>query len=204
MESEPALAQGGTDIFKELEAYPWDEDKDFKLYRRKQELIAFYLQGGLSAILGSTTSLSQIQELTLRAQCFYLSRKKSIPIDFDAYKAYLANKRSSSSPTSTTLQTQDPSSSSKQPPQLHHEADLPAQNLAPYPRSFSEIAAMITAGKEIPGIKQIPPTVLKDQATKPVAAKRRKPWEKEGDPQRFVGGTFGDRRDEVIGQDMET
>ncbi|KAK4983335.1 hypothetical protein LTR50_007288 [Elasticomyces elasticus] len=50
---------------------------------------------------------------------------------------------------------------------------------APHPASFADIVAMIQEGKPIPGVKDIPDTVLEGQATTPVASKRRKPWEKE-------------------------
>lgn len=103
-------------------------------------------QGGLSAILGPNPSPSQIEDLTIRAQCFYLSRKKKIPIDFDAYKTYLQSKSkphvsstspeqqhpifpldstpSSSNPTTTTqtLASASASTSSNHPT---HESDLP-------------------------------------------------------------------------------
>jgi hypothetical protein len=70
----------------------------------------------------------------------------------------------------------------------------------PNPTRFDEIVALITSGKPIPGIREIPPTVLSDQATKSTASKRRKPWEKE-EILAANEGTFGDRRDEVILQD---
>jgi hypothetical protein len=82
----------------------------------------------------------------------------------------------------------------------HHEADLPSpEKGAPYPPTFAEIVELITSGKPIPGIKDIPPTLLTSQATKPTASKRRKPWEKELPSEE---GTFGDRRDEVIVQEL--
>ena len=70
----------------------------------------------------------------------------------------------------------------------------------PNPIRFDEIVALITSGKPIPGIKDIPPTVLSDQATKPAASRRRKPWEKDEDLA-VKEKTFGDRRDETIVQD---
>jgi hypothetical protein len=51
------------------------------------------------------------------------------------------------------------------------------QDHTPYPKSFAEIVELITAGKPIPGIKEIPDTILeapKEQVTAPV---RKKPWE---------------------------
>jgi len=50
---------------------------------------------------------------------------------------------------------------------------------APYPTSFEHIVNLITTGQPIPGIKDIPDTVLSGQASQPTANKRRKPWEKD-------------------------
>jgi hypothetical protein len=115
-----------------------------------------------------------------------------------------------SSGSSTQISSQDLVEPTPQLDHPHHESDIPPavsdpspssdQKPAPYPSTFSEIVALITSGKPIPGIKDIPPTLLSDQATKPIASKRRKPWEKgdtvEGE------GTFGDRRDEIIEQEL--
>lgn len=49
---------------------------------------------------------------------------------------------------------------------------------APYPKSFAEVVELITLGKPIPGIKEIPDTVLAEPEN-PGVQGRRKPWEKE-------------------------
>ncbi|KAF7900976.1 hypothetical protein EAF00_003197 [Botryotinia globosa] len=203
MATETSDQSGSSDIsiYKGLVSYPWDTDKEF--------------QGGLSAILGNASLPDQIRELTLRAQCFYFSRKKKIDINFDGYKAYLATHPSTSSftdapaPDSASL-ANDTSSSNT--PNFDHENDLaPATTTAdekappPYPPSFAEIVALITAGATIPGIRDIPDTVLTDQGTQPVARKRRKPWEKDVDEETIQGGgTFGDHRDTIIQQEYPT
>ncbi|KAI9647224.1 hypothetical protein NHQ30_003607 [Ciborinia camelliae] len=185
-------------IYKDLESYPWGTDNEF--------------QGGLSAILGKTSSPDQIRELTLRAQCFYLSRKNKVDINFDGYKAYLSAQSSAPSSTEASTANVAPSNSTPSPNvPLHHENDLPPastavdQKTAPYPPSFVEIVALIKAGAPIPGIRDIPDTVLTDQGTKPVARKRRKPWEKDVDEETIQGGgTFGDHRDDIIQQEYPT
>ena len=48
----------------------------------------------------------------------------------------------------------------------------------PYPISFSHIVDLITTGQPVPGVKEIPDTVLAGQETHTVAAKRKKPWER--------------------------
>lgn len=48
------------DLYKQLDAYDWDNDREF--------------QGGLRAILGSSSSPEQLEHLTTRAKCFFYSR----------------------------------------------------------------------------------------------------------------------------------
>lgn len=50
---------------------------------------------------------------------------------------------------------------------------------APYPTSFSQIVELITSGEPIPGIKEVPGTVLQGQASQPMTTRRKKPWEKD-------------------------
>ncbi|KAF2857953.1 hypothetical protein K470DRAFT_283548 [Piedraia hortae CBS 480.64] len=45
-------------------------------------------------------------------------------------------------------------------------------------RSFAEICDMVVCGRPVPGIKEIPDTVLVGKASESRAEKRRKPWEK--------------------------
>jgi len=174
-------------------------------------LTASSLQIGLTAILGPNPSPSQLHDLTLRARCFYLSRKKSIPIDFDGYKAYLASK-STLTPDSTIIPNSthepkfEPQTTATMTNEIipHHEPGV-EQKTAPYPPTFAQIVALITSNSPIPGIKEIPPTVLTDYHSEPVLPKRRKPWEKnvpEEVIQGKAGGTFGDRRDEIVEQEL--
>ena len=50
---------------------------------------------------------------------------------------------------------------------------------APYPTSFSQIVDLITTGQPIPGVKEVPDTLLTGQESQATTAKRRKPWEQE-------------------------
>ena len=50
---------------------------------------------------------------------------------------------------------------------------------APYPTSFSQIVELITSGDPIPGIKEVPDTVLQGRSSQPTTVERRKPWEKD-------------------------
>ncbi|KAI9889109.1 MAG: hypothetical protein M1814_005833, partial [Vezdaea aestivalis] len=47
----------------------------------------------------------------------------------------------------------------------------------PYPASFTHIVELIMSGKPVPGVKDIPVTVLEGERSANVIPKRRKPWE---------------------------
>ena len=57
--------------------------------------------------------------------------------------------------------------------------EKPDEAAAPYPSSFSQIVDLITKGEPIPGIREIPGTILVGQESSPTTAKRKKPWEKD-------------------------
>ncbi|ORY15422.1 hypothetical protein BCR34DRAFT_477808 [Clohesyomyces aquaticus] len=165
--SAPAAVSSASDIFASLEHYNWDDDFEF--------------QSGLSAILGSNSSPEQATELTLRARCFYYSRKYHTNIDFDAYKDY-RNSRPSRPvvPPPDGVQAQSQSLPAGPEPSggiLPTSATTPEEPPAPYPTSFAHIVELVTTGQPIPGIKEIPPTLLSGQESQPVKAKRKKPWE---------------------------
>lgn len=57
------------------------------------------------------------------------------------------------------------------------EPPPPYTSPPPYPHSFSHLVELITTGQTIPGIKEVPNTLLTGQESKAVESKRRKPWE---------------------------
>ncbi|KAI4206982.1 MAG: hypothetical protein LQ346_000814 [Caloplaca aetnensis] len=156
-------------IFHQLESYPFSTDTEF--------------QSGLSTILSSTSSQDP-ELLTLRARCFYFSRKRSVPIDFHSYILW----RSLQSLRPVVAGSQDT------PPSEAQRTGIPADNgiqeasavrqpeqrpEAPYPSSFAKIVNLITKGEPIPGIKEVPDTLLTGQESAANSAKRRKPWERD-------------------------
>lgn len=48
-----------------------------------------------------------------------------------------------------------------------------------YPSSFAHIVELITTGQPIPGIQEIPDTVLTGHDIASEKPRRRKPWEKD-------------------------
>ncbi|KAK5163590.1 uncharacterized protein LTR77_010539 [Saxophila tyrrhenica] len=160
MDSEIDL--GNTYLYHQLDEYPWDTDEEF--------------QGGLSAILGSVQDPAQVEHLTLRAKCYYFARKSGTPVDFDGYKAWIETQRGVASANGTydTLFEAQPQAAGES---AGGDASGGMSD-APKPASFAEICALIQEGKPIPGIKEIPDTVLEGQASESQTEKRRKPWEK--------------------------
>lgn len=167
MAAEPTdIDIGQTYLYHQLDEYPWDEDEEF--------------QGGLRAILGSVQDPAQIEHLTLRAKCYYYARKAGTPVDFDGYKQWVEGLRSGA-PTNGTRSTINPIINNQQSPQEGEEGGgdggMGGIGDAPKPASFAEICAMIAEGKPIPGIKDIPDTILEGQASESQVQKRKKPWE---------------------------
>lgn len=83
----------------------------------------------------------------------------------------------SRTPATTTIAPSDPAASTVPP--SAPAASTGAEPEAPYPTSFAHIVELITTGQPIPGIKEIPSTVLEGQGTQSVKARRKKPWEKD-------------------------
>ncbi|KAI7223833.1 hypothetical protein KC343_g8117 [Hortaea werneckii] len=160
-----------TYLFNQLDSYPWDEDQEF--------------QGGLQAILGSVQDPAQVEHLTLRAKCYFYARKAGTHVDFDGYKRWVENGHSVPNAGSSlngnhvsTPQAPAPIDSLEDTEGTQSQSDGGMGN-APKPASFAELVDMIAEGKPIPGIKDIPDTILEGQASESQKSERKKPWEKE-------------------------
>ena len=111
------------------------------------------------------------------AMCVLVRRKENItpPINVTAYKAWLSGGSSESNPTAAGSEhSNDP---------FTGNAVATAESSAPgepaYPTSFAHIVELITTGQPIPGIQQIPDTVLEGHDIASERPRRRKPWEKD-------------------------
>ncbi|KAM3513697.1 hypothetical protein MY11210_002606 [Beauveria gryllotalpidicola] len=172
-------------VFRAFDSYPWTKDKAF--------------MSGLHAILGDPNSPNQSgspADMAIHARIFYYSQRVGVGIDFAAYQAwlaahpdhappsilppeYLTGSSNGASPVSPVLDWQ------KAAPKAELYVDRAAAAAAAgdqpaYPMAFAEMIKLLQEGKEVPGIRQIPNTVIRDPAVKPVGARTapRKPWEK--------------------------
>jgi len=174
-------------LYKTLEEFPWSEDSTFL--------------AGLASILSSQppdTDPAQLELLALQVRCFYFNRQNNVSIDPVAYGAWrneqdpqdlsplLTHSSLHSSenlsngevlPTSNNDSTLSASTALDQHTATSPEAAHPSEE-APPPASFAEIVALIQSGEPIPGIRDIPDTVLTGRGSESTRAPRRKPWER--------------------------
>ncbi|KAL8838026.1 MAG: hypothetical protein Q9170_002307 [Blastenia crenularia] len=184
--STPTSPPSPSSIYHQLESYPFTTDPEF--------------QSGLSKILSSSSTSQNPEPLTLRARCFYFSRKQNVPIDFDSYVSWRAAQDLppvTAPLIPTTEESPIPeargngvSSETSRDAGQNQQKEQPS---APYPSSFSEIVELITKGEPIPGIKDVPDTLLTGQESTAVTAKRKKPWEKDQVVAKAEETTFRDR-----------
>jgi len=110
-----------------------------------------------------------------------VSRKFGTVPDFDGYLNWTQNPVNVTTNGASAVNDQRGQATS---PVVH--ADPPQTSgpmgNAPPPASFAALCEMIAEGKPIPGIKDIPDTVLEGQATQSQAVQRKKPWEKDAAP----------------------
>lgn len=125
----------------------------------------------------------------------------TIPVSFDGYKSYLQEREGLHS----TFPTDEDCSlkTSQRQAAAHHQAVISSnnstpQNPAPYPPSFGEIIALISNGDPIPGIRDIPSTIVPEQASISKAPMRKKPWDKDLSKLTIEDGKYDDGRENII------
>ncbi|GES65618.1 hypothetical protein ATEIFO6365_0012001000 [Aspergillus terreus] len=159
-------------LFEKLKAYPFTADREFA------KGLAIILQH--PDVPASEDEVNRTDDLVLQAKCFYFSRKENLPkaIDFTAFKTWLQsgpqNESARNTPTDPHTSTTDTSADQASAP-----TPAPPTQEPSYPSSFAHIVELITTGQPIPGIQQIPDTVLEGHDTPSTKPRRRKPWEKE-------------------------
>ena len=108
-----------------------------------------------------------------------MHRKNGIPVDFEGYLGWTKTRNDQPNVARGSVAL---SEQSNVPDDLAQEPLPSPMGKAPPPASFADICELIAEGKPIPGIKDIPDTVLADQATQSHAVRRKKPWEKDAAP----------------------
>ena len=185
-------------IFRGISTYPFHADQEY--------LSGLATILGHPDSPPSQTEIDTNQDLIIQAQCFYFSRKVGLPqpINVEAYKAWLSSQNAQldrvasveppvqtespiprphaptplSAAAATTLTVQPHQQLSTPEPQSTSQTVPQAEPTPPYPTSFADIVDLITQNKPVPGIEEIPTTVLELGSSKrDTATRRRKPWE---------------------------
>jgi hypothetical protein len=140
----------------------------------------FVLSNSINDVLGGWSSANLPSED---------DRKRNIipSIDFKLYRDWLIEHRlntttetpaeNSNTENSNTAVATSSTQSTSIPPQEEKRESKDAEPT--YPSSFAHIVELITNNQPIPGIEEIPDTVLAGHDEPSKAAKRRKPWEKD-------------------------
>jgi len=180
-------------LYKDVERYAWSEDSTFL--------------AGLASILSSQsprTDPAQLEMLALQVRCFYYNRQNNVAVEPVAYAAWrkdqdahdlsqlLPNHEVHQSasitngvPPSVSLNNNNNTEStasdrhlaSSSAADLSHETQSTQIDQHSQTASFADIVALIQSGQPIPGIRDIPDTVLTGQGSDATQAPRRKPWE---------------------------
>ncbi|KAL2136706.1 hypothetical protein VTI74DRAFT_2117 [Chaetomium olivicolor] len=190
--------------FRKFDAYPWAKDRSFL-----QGLMATLGPSLLTSPDGFTRQ--KALSTTLQARIWWYKSRFNTDIDRAAYEAWAACHPSSSpdagivaklgeiqqrmgggGPSSTaTVQTQSPSNIpawqlNAPKVDLSKKADdggshASAGDGTPYPENFQALVEAVTMGKPIPGIREIPDTVVRPPGVTPFGKMKapRKPWEKD-------------------------
>ncbi|KFA66623.1 hypothetical protein S40285_03073 [Stachybotrys chlorohalonatus IBT 40285] len=180
-------------VFRAFDAYPWTKDNMFL--------------SGLHAILGDPnagTSLDSLRDMATHARIFYYAQRIGVTIDFARYQSWLEENHDHTIPdvlpdeyllaAETRDKGKGPELSTPSLPwqdaapktALYVDRQAASASAAPgggepnYPMAFAEMLKLLQEGKPIPGIRQIPNTVIRDPSVKPVGSRPvpRKPWEK--------------------------
>ena len=106
-----------------------------------------------------------LQQLTDQAKVFFFCLKNDQIIELEEYRAWERQwgDRYRKLKKIEEIQPEEPSTST--------------QDEQPYSSNYQNVVELILAGKEVPGIKRIPDTVLLDQKSTAQVQQRKKPWE---------------------------
>lgn len=117
--------------------------------------------------LVSTIPAAERQQLVDQAKSFFFCSHTGHILNLDEFYAWKRNNGDKISlvnePSADEIAPQDEGSSDS--------AEVP------YSSNYQNVVELIMAGKPVPGIKEIPDTVLTEQASESTSAARKKPWE---------------------------
>lgn len=158
-------------VYIEYLNYDWDSFTEFQ--EGLQEILDNYLFN-LKEQDPSITSIPALdkQQLIDQAKCFFYCSHTDNILNLDDFNEWKLHNGDKYNKNQKITEITDDS----------EENDNAKGNEPPYSSNYQELVDLIVSGKPVPGIKQIPDTVVPDQSSKPEAKQRPKPWEVNKEP----------------------
>ncbi|KAI9503128.1 hypothetical protein BX070DRAFT_224783 [Coemansia spiralis] len=154
---QPCLFMSTDDsTFKAFDAYSFDSDSAF--------------QAGLRSIPNSHDP-----QILQQAKAFYFS-KTHAPLNLEEYSKWKAAQQNSAQSADDAGFPNQAEAEQRISEATKPEISIPG---APYSASFAEVVEMITSGKEIPGIRDIPDKLNEQVPSMSTAKPPPKPWERQ-------------------------
>ncbi|CUM62986.1 uncharacterized protein PRCAT00000547001 [Priceomyces carsonii] len=160
------------DIYKEYLNYDWDSFREF------QDGLREILDNYLKNLQENDATISSIsphdkQQLIDQAKSFFYCSNSGNIMNLDEFKAWEKENGDKYRRSKQIVELEEPD-------QIQSSNDTEnMESTAPYSSNYHELVERIITGKEIPGIKQIPDTVLPEKSSQSHAKLRVKPWEQK-------------------------
>lgn len=193
------------DVYKQFLNYDFGADDDF--VTGLQEIIDGHVESLREQDPLATVLAADRAQLTDQAKVFFFCLKTGNILELDEYRVWLARggnrykksgqieeieegEQTGGEQTAEGEQTQaaigdgtnatslDTTSQAPEGPTSQAPEGTAPEGTAPYSSNYQNVVELILAGKEVPGIKEIPDTVLPEQQSEAQASQRKKPWEK--------------------------
>lgn len=143
--------------------YDWNNFPEYQ--EGLNEIILNYRENLREQDPTATILALDLQQLTDQAKVFFFCLKNDQIIELEEYRAW-------------ERQWGDRYRKLKKIEEIQpEELSASTQDEQPYSSNYQNVVELILAGKEVPGIKQIPDTVLLDQKSTAQVQQRKKPWE---------------------------
>lgn len=158
------------EVYKEYLNYDWDSFKEF------QDGLTEILENHLSSLKEQDPSVTSIpaldkQQLIDQAKCFFYCTQTDNILSLDDYNEWKIHNGDKYNKNKKITEVTDEEENSKD--------DKKEDTEPPYSSNYQKLVELIVSGQPVPGIKQIPDTVVPEQSSRQEAKQRVKPWEKQ-------------------------
>lgn len=178
------MADSQEEVYVKFLNYDWASHKEF------QDGLSEIMEGHLESLKEldpSVTSIppAQKQQLIDQAKSFFFCSSTGHILNLDDFYVWKRNNGGKitlldDTPTIAIAETTPSTVELKETPQdsSTEPKDASEPSETPYSSNYQQLVELIVSGQPVPGIKQIPDTVLADQKSESSARSRTKPWEK--------------------------